>query len=114
MVRVLVVEDNPELNDTVCSFLEYSGHSVVGCLCAKEARQRFLDERFDIIVSDIMMPDEDGYEFVESIVLLDVLCTDLLCDELLVVLSHPIHRSHDFGIGIIKGYVGMNDIFRVK
>ena len=67
MVRVLVVEDNPELNDTVCSFLEYSGHTVVGCPRAKEARQMFLTDRFDIIVSDIMMPDEDGYEFVESI-----------------------------------------------
>lgn len=71
MVRVLVVEDNPELNDTVCSFLEYSGHSVVGCPGAKKARQMFLTDHFDIIVSDIMMPDEDGYEFVESIRELD-------------------------------------------
>ena len=63
MFHVLVVEDDRDLNRTVCSFLNSSGYQAVGCLSANEAYDAMYETMFDLIVSDIMMPGIDGVEF---------------------------------------------------
>ena len=67
MFKILVVEDDRELNKTVCSFLNHSGYEAVGCLSADEAYDAMYNAVFDLIVSDIMMPGIDGYEFARSV-----------------------------------------------
>lgn len=67
MFRILVVEDDKELNRTVCAFLNSSGYEARGCLSANEAYDALYDQGFDLIVSDIMMPGVDGFEFAQSI-----------------------------------------------
>lgn len=67
MFRILVVEDDRELNKTVCSFLNHSGYEAVGCLNAAEAYDALYENIFDLIVSDIMLPGEDGYEFAKNV-----------------------------------------------
>lgn len=54
MFKILVVEDDKELNHTVCSFLNQSGYEAVGCLNANEAYDALYGGMFDLIVSDIM------------------------------------------------------------
>jgi len=67
MFKILVVEDDKELNKTVCSFLNRSGYEATGCLNAHEAYDVLYETMFDLIVSDIMMPDVDGFEFVSTV-----------------------------------------------
>ncbi len=67
MFKILVVEDDTELNRTVCSFLNNNGYDTVGCLNANDAYDALYDSVFDLIVSDIMMPGIDGFEFAESV-----------------------------------------------
>ena len=67
MFRILVVEDDRELNRTVCAFLNSSGYTARGCLTANEAYDALYDQGFDLIVSDIMMPGVDGFTFAQSI-----------------------------------------------
>ena len=67
MFKILVVEDDKELNKTVCSFLNRSGYESVGCLNANEAYDALYENMFDLIVSDIMMPGTDGFEFARSV-----------------------------------------------
>lgn len=67
MFKILVVEDNKELNSTVCTFLNQSGYEAKGCLCANDAYDAMYENVFDLIVSDIMMPDIDGFEFVKTV-----------------------------------------------
>lgn len=67
MFKILVVEDDRELNKTVCSFLNHSGYQAVGCLGAEDAYDALDGNLFDLIVSDIMMPGTDGFEFAESV-----------------------------------------------
>lgn len=67
MIRILVVEDERDLNCTVCAFLKQNGYEAVGCMGAGEAYDSMYGNTFDLIVSDIMMPDIDGYEFVETV-----------------------------------------------
>lgn len=67
MFKILVVEDDKDLNKTVCSFLNHSGYEAIGCLDALDAYDALYENTFDLIVSDIMMPDVDGFEFAQNV-----------------------------------------------
>lgn len=67
MFKILVVEDDKDLNKTVCSFLNHSGYEAVGCLNATEAYDSLYETVFDLIISDIMMPGTDGFEFARTV-----------------------------------------------
>ena len=67
MFKILVVEDDRDLNRSVCSFLNHSGYEATGCLHAEEAYDEMYKTTFDLIVSDIMMPDIDGFEFAKTV-----------------------------------------------
>ena len=67
MFKILVVEDDKELNRTVSSFLNHSGYEATGCFNANEAFDALYENMFDLIVSDIMMPGTDGFEFAKNV-----------------------------------------------
>ena len=67
MFQILIVEDDKDLNKTVCSFLNHSGYQAVGCLSAAEAYDALYETVFDCIISDIMMPGVDGFEFARNV-----------------------------------------------
>lgn len=67
MFKLLVVEDDRELNRTVCSFLVQNGYEAVGCPDAGAAYDALYGGVFDLIVSDIMMPGVDGFEFARTV-----------------------------------------------
>ncbi|MBR3999881.1 MAG: response regulator transcription factor [Clostridia bacterium] len=67
MFKILVVEDDTDLNRTVCTFLNQSGYEATGCLNATDAYDAMYETVFDLILSDIMMPDTDGFAFVKSV-----------------------------------------------
>ena len=67
MFKILVVEDDRELNRTVCTFLNQSGYEAIGCLDANDAYNAMYNNTFDLIISDIMMPYIDGFEFAKTV-----------------------------------------------
>lgn len=68
MFKLLVVEDDRELNKTVCSYLNQNGYEAVGCLSANEAYDvMYGGTMVDLIISDIMMPEIDGFEFAGTV-----------------------------------------------
>ena len=67
MFKILVVEDDRDLNRTVCAFLNSSGYQAIGCLNANDAYDAMYANVFDLIVSDIMMPGIDGFEFAQNV-----------------------------------------------
>lgn len=67
MARILVLEDDQNLNQLVCSYLNDSGFETKGCLSAEAAYEAMYYSTFDMILSDIMMPDVDGFEFAETV-----------------------------------------------
>ena len=67
MFKILVVEDDRDLNRTVCAFLNASGYQAIGCLNANDAYDAMYANMFDCIVSDIMMPGIDGFEFAQNV-----------------------------------------------
>ena len=67
MVHILVVEDEVKLNQIVCTYLNDSGFQAKGCLSANEAYDEMYNNLYDLIISDIMMPKIDGFEFARSV-----------------------------------------------
>jgi len=67
MSKILIVEDDKELNELVCSFFENNNYNVVSSFNGKEALEKLEKENFDLILSDIMMPVLDGFSFVEKV-----------------------------------------------
>lgn len=67
MFKILVVEDDKSLNKSVCSFLNTNGYEATGCFNADDAYDAIYDTVFDLIISDIMMPEVDGFEFAATV-----------------------------------------------
>ena len=67
MINILVVEDDIKLNQIVCTYLNDSGFHAKGCLNAKEAYSEMYNNLYELIISDIMMPDIDGFEFAKTV-----------------------------------------------
>lgn len=67
MFQILVVEDDSALNKTVCTFLDRNGYRATGVLEAMDAYDAMYENKFDLVISDIMMPNIDGFEFAETI-----------------------------------------------
>lgn len=67
MFKILVVEDDKDLNQTVCAYLNRNRYEAIGCLSANDAYNEMYGNLFDLIISDIMMPQIDGYEFAKTI-----------------------------------------------
>lgn len=67
MFRILVVEDDKDLNNAVCTYLRQNGFEAEGCYNATDAYNAMYDNIHDLIISDIMMPGDDGFEFAKNI-----------------------------------------------
>jgi len=67
MVNILVVEDDKQFNQIVCTYLNNNGYAAKGCLNPSEAYDLMYSNLYSLIISDIMMPREDGFKFAKPI-----------------------------------------------
>ena len=67
MVHILLVEDDQDLNRTVCHYLNAHNYQTKGVLSAQDAFDALYAARYDLILSDIMMPGMDGFVFAEAV-----------------------------------------------
>ncbi len=66
MARVLVVDDEPKLGKFVAQMLELDGHEVVRESSGREALERLAGSRFEVVVTDLRMPDVDGLAVLKA------------------------------------------------
>jgi two-component system, OmpR family, response regulator len=67
MVHLLVVEDDAELNRIICMYLNDNGFQAKGCQNASDAYDEMYKNIYELVISDIMMPKIDGFEFARTI-----------------------------------------------
>jgi len=67
MFKILVVEDDNELNQLFCRTLNRNGYVALGAFDAAQALVMLEKEAIDLIISDVMMPGMDGFEFVKQL-----------------------------------------------
>lgn len=67
MIHILVVDDDKNLNQTVCTYLNDCGFEAKGVLSVNEAYDEMYNNLYELIISDIMMPEINGFEFAETV-----------------------------------------------
>ena len=66
-MRILVVEDEPNILNLLQSYLEHAGHGVVAAATGRAALAAFAANQFDLVVLDLMLPDISGEEVCRTI-----------------------------------------------
>jgi DNA-binding response OmpR family regulator len=64
--RILVVEDDQDLNRAYCIILRHEGHQVVEAFDGQEALEKLADFSPDLILLDLLMPVMGGLEFLQQ------------------------------------------------
>jgi CheY-like chemotaxis protein len=64
---VLLVEDDPDLLEMLCKTLERAGFAVITAIHGIDALARMRSLRADVVVTDILMPEMDGYELIRML-----------------------------------------------
>jgi DNA-binding response OmpR family regulator len=65
--KIMIVEDTPDLLQTLTEFLVMDGFGVIPCLSARVALDKLDLEIPDLIITDLSMPDMDGFQLIEKI-----------------------------------------------
>ena len=65
--RILLVDDESIILETYSSLLSEKGYSVVTASSGREALERFSRDSFDLVITDLAMPDGDGFKLLEEI-----------------------------------------------
>lgn len=71
MIKILIAEDDKDLNRLVSTCLRNEGYDIISCLDGESALEKTENTKFDLILTDIMMPKMDGFELAENIRLFD-------------------------------------------
>ncbi len=82
--RILLVEDDPRVRSSTVEALEDLGYDPVACSGGAEALQLFGEQRFDLVISDVIMPEMTGPELIR----------------------HLKDARSDFAVLFVTGYVG--------
>jgi CheY-like chemotaxis protein len=64
---ILLVDDNDDARVTVARILEMAGHTVVQASNAKEASALLKEQSPDLVITDIFMPEGDGFEMLNEL-----------------------------------------------
>jgi CheY-like chemotaxis protein len=91
-MKVLLIDDNPDITDLLSKFLKAKGYENVVTNDPKDGLNRIKNEKYDVIFLDIHMPDFSGLDIIQS------LETDnILKDQKIVIFS-----AHNFSTGEVK------------
>ena len=64
MATILIIDDDEQFNLMMKTALEVKGYEVETASNGREAKALYQNKKYDVIVTDIIMPDVDGYEVI--------------------------------------------------
>ncbi len=67
MKKILIIDDDPNMNQMIKRLLEENGYEARSEFNGDDGWNRFLDEAFDLIITDIIMPRKEGIELIRAI-----------------------------------------------
>ena len=67
MANILIVDDEPMVRQALVEMLEFSGHTVANAENGKEAAKKLQNATFDLLITDILMPERDGLETIMAL-----------------------------------------------
>jgi CheY-like chemotaxis protein len=66
-MKILIVDDNQSLASVICCMLERIGHEVSSAFNGLEGYSEYFQFRPDLVITDIQMPGENGFELINHI-----------------------------------------------
>ena len=66
MALILLIDDDPQVRTVLKGFLQIGGHRVIEAENGRQGQRRLLDEQVDLVITDIVMPESDGFEVIMS------------------------------------------------
>lgn len=66
-MQIILIEDDKRISDFVVKGLEENGHFVILCRSAEEFLNDYIQASFDLIICDIMLPNMDGIQLVQTL-----------------------------------------------
>jgi two-component system alkaline phosphatase synthesis response regulator PhoP/two-component system response regulator VicR len=102
--RILVVEDDPNILRQIEFNLESHGYGVSTAMTGAEALRQMMLEKPDLLITDVMMPEMDGYELVAS------LRADANLSEVPVIMLTARTEETD----MVQGYTSGTDLYLTK
>ncbi|MBL8838847.1 MAG: response regulator [Alphaproteobacteria bacterium] len=67
MRRALIVDDDPDVRDTIAAMLMAAGYDVVDPGSAAAALSFIASQPFDVVITDVLMPEVDGVAIVQAV-----------------------------------------------
>lgn len=67
MAKILVVDDEPDIYQMIKRYVEHLGHEALGAYNGSDAVRLCRENRFDIVILDVMLPDMDGFSVCKEI-----------------------------------------------
>mgnify|MGYP000853124357 CR=1 len=68
MAKILLIDDDPQVRAVLKGFLQIGGHQVMEAENGVQARKLLLNAAVDLVITDIVMPESDGFEVIMSCV----------------------------------------------
>lgn len=99
--KILIIEDDKSMQDFLKGFLEHEGYSVQATVNGREGLETMEKESFDLVITDVVMPEVDGVEVLRSIK------RNNIETSIIVITGHPSIRQ---AVELIK--MGADDYFK--
>ena len=71
MLKLLLIEDDRPLNESICFFLSGEGFATDGAFSAEDAFRKMETTKYDLVITDVMLPSVDGFEIAKLLRLYD-------------------------------------------
>ena len=65
-MKILLVEDDIMLNEMITEYLSSTGHAITSAKSGDESLKILNEQRFDLLILDINLPDIDGFTILEN------------------------------------------------
>lgn len=66
MAKILLLEDDSNLNETICEFLEECGHEMIACYDGYEAQEKLYESKYDLLLLDVNTPYINGFDVLKE------------------------------------------------
>lgn len=97
MITILIVEDTLSELELMSHYLRESGYNVINALGGKEALNKVIESKPDVIVTDVVMPGMSGFELCRR------LKTDPLTEKIPIVICSSKNQEIDRLWGMKQG-----------
>lgn len=67
MAKLLLVDDDPKINNIVGRYLKHADHDVVAAFDCRQAERELSTQGFDLVIFDVMLPDGNGFQLLEEL-----------------------------------------------